>query len=147
MSFSQLLAAKKNTENGATVTSLRSSFFHDNFKVASLLLLRKDISNCRTRPIIFLLSTIEIRRAENLSEMPTKNDVFFSAASCKKRHHFWWASQTKFQPFLFRQGFNKTFFYSVSAVTKYQNKYFVKILNQQIQNAKFVKLSINHLDL
>ena len=33
--------------------------------------------------------------------MPTKNDVFFTAASWEKGHHFWWASQSNFGPSYF----------------------------------------------
>ena len=44
------------------------------------------------------------KKDRNLCEMPTKNDFFFSAATCKrgmKRHNFWWASQAKFVPSYF----------------------------------------------
>ena len=40
-------------------------------------------------------------------EMPTKNDVFFTAVNSKiNKNPFWWASQTHFWPLLFRQIFS-----------------------------------------
>ena len=42
--------------------------------------------------------------AENFSSC-TENGVFFSAASCKKRHNFW-CSYKNFRPFLFCDGFS-----------------------------------------
>ena len=41
------------------------------------------------------------KKGQNLFEISTKNNVFFSAASCKKRHHFCWAPQTNFGPSYF----------------------------------------------
>ena len=35
--------------------------------------------------------------------MPTKNDCIFYSCQLRKRHHFWWASQTNIRPFLFSQ--------------------------------------------
>ena len=43
-----------------------------------------------------------MRRDKKISSS-TKNGVFFSAATCKKRHHFW-CSQKHFRPFLFCYG-------------------------------------------
>ena len=55
----------------------------------------------------------------------TKNDVFFSAASCKKRHLFW-CSQKNFKPFLCHDGFSTRkdittlFFISLRTLVKRQ---------------------------
>ena len=50
----------------------------------------------------------------------TKNGVFFSAATCKKRHHFW-CSKKKFRPFLFCDGFrvsNKIILVCFAAISR-----------------------------
>ena len=38
---------------------------------------------------------------QNLFEMTTKNDVFFTAQAAEKKTSFWWASQTNFGPSYF----------------------------------------------
>ena len=44
--------------------------------------------------------------------MPTKNDVFFFSW-LRKRHYFWWVSQTNIRLFLFRQDFSNYSFVHV----------------------------------
>ena len=52
VSFSQLPAAKKNTKNGAGVTSLRSFLFRDDFKY------KRGILDLKTNTVIKQLYTI-----------------------------------------------------------------------------------------